>query len=146
MLLGGLVLYFFFTPIILWRAGRDLDLVKSHQKTFFKVSTLEFPDGTVVYGIGFDSHYGLLLPLSGTIMLLDSDGTKRHLKGGHLYGPNGLRMLMHLYRKMQETKNSPWLLPPSLIFAQAGFQGKGFLTGSGNSVLLFLCGEEGARI
>ncbi len=113
LLPGGLALYFFSTPTILWRAGRDPDLVKNHQKTFFRVSTLEFPDGTVIHGIGFDSHYGLLLPLSGTIMLLDSDGTKHRLKGGHLCGPNGLRMLMHLYRKMQETKNLP-MAPPLL--------------------------------
>lgn len=113
LLLGGLALYFFSTPIILWRAGRDPDLVKSHQKTFFKVSTLEFPDGTVIHGIGFNGHYGLLLPLSGTIMLLDGDGTKRRLKGGHLCGPNGLRMLMRLPENAGDKKtphDSP-LLP-----------------------------------
>lgn len=48
-------------------------------------------------------------------MLLDGDGTKRRLKGGHLCGPNGLRMLMRLYRKMQETKKPPHGSPPSFL-------------------------------
>lgn len=107
LILLGAGFYFLSIPVALWRASRDLDLEKNRQETFFRVSTLEFSDGTALYGIGFSSHGGALAPLSGTILLLDSAGVKHRMKGGHLCGANGLTMYMHLYRKIQERSNLP---------------------------------------
>lgn len=107
LILLGAGFYFLSIPVVLWRTNRDLDLEKNRQETFFQVSTLEFSDGTALYGIGFSSHGGALAPLSGTILLLDSAGVKHRMKGGHLCGANGLTMYMHLYRKIQERSNLP---------------------------------------
>lgn len=109
-------LYVLSIPVLLWRANRDLDLAKNHQETFFNVSTLEFSDGTAAYGIGFDSHYGILHPLSGTIVLLDGSGTKRRMADGHVCGGNGLGMHMRIYEKIQERDKLPPTNPSFLEF------------------------------
>lgn len=100
-------LYFLSIPVLLWRSNKDLDLAKNHQETFFNVSMLEFSDGTAAYGIGVDSHYGILHPLSGTIVLLDGSGTKRRMKGAHVCGGNGLGMLMDVYEIVREEDKLP---------------------------------------
>jgi hypothetical protein len=109
-------LYFLSIPVLLWRCDRDLDLAKNHQETFFNVSTLEFTDGTAAYGIGFDSHYSILHPLSGTIVLLDGNGTKRRMTGGHICGGDGLGMYMRIYEKIQERDKLPATNPSFLEF------------------------------
>lgn len=100
-------LYFLSIPVLLWRAHRDLDLAKNHQETFFNVSAVEFSDGTTTYGIGFDSHGSILHPLGGTIVLLDGNGTKHRMTGGHICGGDGLGMYMRIYEKTQERDNLP---------------------------------------
>lgn len=116
LILAAAGLYFLSIPVLLWISNRDLDLAKNHRETFFNVSTLEFADGTAVYGIGFDSHSGILHPLSGTIVLLDGSGTKRRMKGGHVCGGNGLGMHMRLYEKIQERNDLPATGPSFLEF------------------------------
>ena len=116
LVLAAAGLYFLSIPILLWRAHKDLDLAKNHQETFFNVSTLEFADGTAAYGIGFDSHCGILHPLGGTIVLLDGSGTKRRMKGGHVCGGNGLGMHMRIYEKIQERDKLPATNPSFLEF------------------------------